>query len=83
MSYEDHEREMLRRELQEWLDEQKTDRKVVARRQLNRKILPQEAMAMRAAWDMVLSAEISLITKIEPSAFGRGHIVTYVAERLK
>lgn len=83
MGCEDDERDIFRSELADWHDFHRTPRKVIARRRLNRRMLPQEAMAMRAAYDMLLEGQISIVTKIEPSAFGPGPVVTYIAERVK
>jgi hypothetical protein len=83
MAYEDQDRDIVRSELLDWRDFSKTQRKIIARRQMNRRFLPQEAMAMKAAHDMLLDGKISIITKIEPASFGPGPIVTYIAERVK
>jgi hypothetical protein len=76
--YDDHDKDMYRAELMDWRDFQKTPRKIIARRQLGGRFQPQEAMAMRAAHELLLEGSISIITKISP-----GPIVTYVAERVK
>lgn len=84
MAYEDQDRDILRSELSDWLDfHPHSQRKIIARRRQNRKLLPQEAIAMRAAQEMLLEGHISIITKVEPSAFGPGPVVTYIAERVK
>lgn len=84
MPYEDQDRDMIRGELSDWLDfHPQSPRKVIARRRQNRKFLPQEAIAMRAAHEMLLDGQISIITKIDPQAFGSGAVVTYIAERVK
>lgn len=69
--------------LRDWIDFEVTARKIIARRQANRNMLPNEAAAMRAAHELLLDGRISILTKIEATSFGRGHIVTYVAERVK
>lgn len=69
--------------LRDWIDFDKTAKKIIARRQANRSMLPNEAAAMRAAHELLLEGRISIITKVEATSFGRGHIVTYVAERVK
>lgn len=84
MSYENSDTEIIRSELADWHDFQPASkRKVIARRRMNRKLLSQEAIAMRAAWDMVLEGKISIVTKIDPQSFGSGAVVTYIAERVK
>lgn len=83
MASEDQDRDAIRSELMDWRDFHKTPRKIIARRQLNRRFLPQEAMAMRAAHEMLMEGHISIITQIKPAAFGPGPVVTYIAERVK
>lgn len=84
MAYENNDTEIIRSELADWHDfHPASKRKVIARRRMNRKLLPQEAIAMRAAWEMVLEGQISIVTKIDPQGFGSGAVVTYIAERVK
>lgn len=68
--------------LVDWLDFEKTQRKIIARRHPNRPFLPGEAVAMRAAYDLLMDARISIITKAERDRLGRG-IIIYIAERVK
>ena len=84
MPNEDQSREIIRSELSDWLDFQPhSQRKILARKQDNRRMRAEEAIAMRAAHEMLLEGRISIITKIEPQAFGPGPIVTFIAERVK
>lgn len=78
-----HDLELPRTELQDWYDFLRTDRKIIARRRANRRMEALEVTAMRAAFEMVSEGKISIITKIEPQAFGPGPMVVYVAERVK
>lgn len=80
---DDQDRDAIRGDLMDWRDFHKTPRKIIARRLLNRRFLPQEAMAMRAAHEMLMDGDISILTRIEPAAKGPGPIVTYIAERVK
>jgi predicted thioesterase len=69
--------------LRDWHDFDKTDRKVIARRRLYGALPQSESAAMQAAKEMLDEGLISIVTKVTANAFGRGHTVTYIAERVK
>lgn len=84
MGREDEPSSIIRSALADWFDFlPQSQRKVIARRRANRRMLPAEVAAMNVAQEMLLDGQISILTRIEPQSFGSGHIVTYIAERVK
>lgn len=72
----------IRSALSDWLDFEKTDRKIIARRYLNRPFLPFEATAMRSAQELMADGRISVIVKPGYGHMGRPNL-TFIAERVK
>lgn len=73
----------IRGALRDWLDFSATPRKIIARRRQGGRLRMEEGLAMKEAYQMLDEGVISIITKNERDAFGRGFITTYVAERVK
>lgn len=67
--------------IMDWLDFDKTPRKVIARRQAFRPLQQGEAAALKAAQELLMDGRISIITKPTFDAFGR-RLITYIAERV-
>lgn len=67
--------------LYDWLDFYKTPRKILARRLINRSFGTNESVMMREAKHLLDDGRISIITRVEKTAFG--HRATYLAERVK
>ena len=72
----------IRSALSDWLDFEKTDRKIIARRYLNRPFLPFEATAMRSAQELMADGRISVLVKPGYGHMGRPNL-TFIAERVK
>lgn len=65
----------------DWLDFDKTPRKIIARRQAFRPLQQGEAAAMKAAQELLMDGRVSIITKPTFDAQKR-RIITYIAERV-
>lgn len=72
----------IRISLQEWATKGTTQRKVIARRQSSRKFKAEEAVAMRAAFDLVMEGKIGIAVKLDPQSRASNPTIIFIAERV-